>query len=481
MRLPKPGMRIIKTVIAVFLSIAVFIILMLIDSRRNIEINSIGSFTIMYTPFFAAIAAVYALHRDTKSSLNQAKIRGLGSIFGGYYGMVIVLIFEFLLLDVFNIENKIIYNLFFFLIISISIIPLIQFTVAVKQASCVFITCLTYFSVTISIRNGGMPVILFATNRVLSTLIGIGISLIVNNIMLLRRKNKDVLFVTSIDNNLLMSRKNEISPFIKYKLNNLYYKDMPLTLVTTRTLSSLEYLFDDVEIGVPLVVMNGAAIYHFKDKKYDDVYNIDNDARKFIDQKLKEQQINSFIYSIDDNMLHCYYSKIENNGEKAFYNIRRKNNFDNFVRAELPDDAGASLYIIIDKKEKIDGLVGEINSSNYKSKVDLIVYAYNEIDEDYYYLKINSHDSTKEKLVNKLKKDGNYNNVIVCGSGHTDLELIKNADFSISLSTAPIDIKEEVDVVIDENPENILKIFERIYHSKNINKTINKIKSKYRK
>lgn len=481
MKLPKPGMRIIKTVIAVFLSISVFIVLMLIDNARNIAINTEGSLTIMYTPFFAAIAAVYALHRDTKSSLNQAKIRGLGSIFGGYYGMIIVLIFEFLLLDVLKIENLVLYNLIFFFIVSISIIPLIQFTVAVKQASCVFITCLTFFSVTISIRNGGLPVILFATNRVLSTLIGISISLLVNNLMLLRRKNKDILFVTSIDNNLLMSKKNEISPFIKYKLNNLYYKDMPLTLATTRTLSSLEYLFDDVEIGVPLVVMNGAAIYSFKDKTYEDVYTIDHNARIFIDQKLKENNMNSFTYSIDDNMLHCYYSKIQNDGEKAFYNIRRKNDFDNFVRAQLPEDVEASLYIIIDKKEQIDKLVGEINSSPHKELIDLIVYGYNEIDEGYYCLKINSHDSTKEKLVNKLKNDGNYNNVIVCGSGHTDLELIKEADFSICLSTAPVDIKEEVDVVIDENPENILKIFERFYHSRNINKTINKIKSKYKK
>ena len=58
------------------------------------------------------------------------------------------------------------------------------------------------------------------------------------------------------------------------KLNNLYYKDMPLTFATTRTLSSLEYVFDDVDVSKPMVVMNGSAIYHFNEKRYDNIYNI---------------------------------------------------------------------------------------------------------------------------------------------------------------------------------------------------------------
>jgi hypothetical protein len=51
--------------------------------------------------------------------------------------------------------------------------------VILNQKTATFISCLTYFSVTISIRNGGLPVFLFATNRVLSTLVGVGIALLI--------------------------------------------------------------------------------------------------------------------------------------------------------------------------------------------------------------------------------------------------------------------------------------------------------------
>ena len=483
MKIPKLGLRVIKTVIAVFLSISVYIILLWLNQILNFKVDDFKAPTAIYTPFFAAIAAVYALHRDRRSSMKQAKIRSFGSVVGGYYGMLIIMLSEFVLINIFDLVNTnlILYYLLTFLIVSVSIIPLIQITLIMKQSSSVFITCLTFFSVTISSRNGGMPVFLFATNRVLSTLVGIGISLLVNNISFIRNKNKDILFVSSLDNNLLTSKEDNISQFLKYKLNNLYFKEMALTFATTRTLSSLEYIFNDVDIDFPIVVMNGAAIYHFHNKSYDNVYKIDNESRKLIDSKLEELNMDAFIYSINDNMLHCYYDKIDNAAEKYFYNIRRSNDFDNFVKAVLPDDVKASIYIIIDKKDKIETLVNELNNSDCNNKIDLIVYPFDEIEGDYYYLKINSSDSKKEKLIQKLKDDRKYNKLVVCGSGKTDLNLIENADFSICLNTAPNYVKDKVDVVLNDNPEEILKVFEKLYHSYNFEKTIEKLKVKYRK
>ncbi|MBQ8292536.1 MAG: HAD hydrolase family protein [Bacilli bacterium] len=476
MEIPKIGKRIIKTVIAVFLSISVYIILLVLGDKFNLEI-----LPDMYTPFYAAIAAVYALHRNKKSSFNQAKIRAFGSVVGGYYGMLVIMLSEWVLIDGLNllVENYVLYYLFTFLIVSVAIIPLIWFTVFVKQNTSVFITCLTFFSVTISSRNGGLPVELFATNRVISTLIGIGISLLVNNISLIRNKNKNLLFVTSLENNLLNSSSNTISPYIKYKLNNLYYNEMPLTFATTRTLSSLEYLFDDVDIDFPLVVMNGSAIYHFKDKSYDNVYTIDSETRYFIDEKIAEFDMNAFTYSVEDNMLHCHYSKLSNEGEISFYQIRRANNFDNFVRASMPSDLEASLFIIIDTKENIDKLVQAIECTSYTENVDLIVTPYYETPGDFYHLKINSKASHKENLINKLKLDNNLDDIIVCASGKTDLGLISKSMFSFCLNSAPHYIREKVDVIIGNNPEEILKVFEKIYRAHNVRKTINRLKKKY--
>ena len=208
------GKRIIKTAVTLFFILMIYIILLLIDNALNISHSLWTAPSNMYTPFYAGIAAVFATHRDRSTSLKQAKNRSIGTLIGGYYGMIIVYLLEFILLDLIGLSatnDLIIFTLFKFIIVTITIIPLIVITVGLKQVDGVFITCLTFLSVTISIRNGGMPVFQFATNRVLSTLVGVAMSLFVNNYLFsLKHTNKNILFVASLENNFLYRRKRSI-------------------------------------------------------------------------------------------------------------------------------------------------------------------------------------------------------------------------------------------------------------------------------
>ena len=154
---------------------------------------------------------------------------------------------------------------------------------------------------------------------------------------------------------------------------------------------------------------------------------------------------------------------------------------DNFVRAKLLNELDISLYIIIDEKQKIDNLCSIIKKSEYESMVDLIVYKYDNIDGDYWYLKINSKEATKDGLIEQIKLREKFEKVVVCGSGNTDIKAIENADFSICLDNAPEYIKEKVNLVIDSNPGTVLKIFDKIYHCKNFDKMVMKINKKYNK
>ena len=79
-----------------------------------------------------------------------------------------------------------------------------------------------------------------------------------------------------------------------------------------------------------------------------------------------------------------------------------------------------------------------------------------------------------------MKKTSSFNKLIVCGSGKTDMELINKSDLSICIKDAPDYIKEMVDVIVS-SPDEVLKIYERIYHSRNKDKKIRKYKQKNRK
>ena len=477
------GKRIIKTFITLFLVLMIYILLLFIDKLVGIDRSSWKAPSNMYTPFFAGIAAVFATHRNKKSSKKQATVRSLGTIIGGYFGMAIILLFEFILIDLIHLDelNFILYSFLKFLFVSICIIPLILVTIKLKQVDAVFITCLTYLSVTISIRNGGMPVLQFATNRVLSTLIGVGVSLFVNNYLFTSyRHNNNILFVSSLDNNFL-SKDDSLSPYIKYKLNDMYYHDMPLVFATTRTMSSLEYIFSDVEVNYPMVVMNGSAIYHYDNETYERVFNINKKARRVIEYHLKNNNMNAFTYTINNNILQAYHNVLVNDGEKLYYQNRLDRNVRNFVRGKLPSDLEVSLYIIIDTKENIDKLTNILNETNIKDDIDLVTYLYHKDINgvDYWYLKINSRQARKENLIQYIKDKENKDMLVVCGAGHTDLPLIEKADLSMCLENAPDYIKEKVDIVIDGDTEKIIRIFDKMYHSYNPKNTITKLISEY--
>ena len=472
---PRIGMRIIKTAIAVFIVLLIHVILLLIDQKYSFDRSDWKAPSNMYTPFFAGIAAVYALHKNTKASLNQARIRSLGSVIGGYFGMILILISEYVLINKLNMKetNFPLFELITFAWVSLGIIPLILITVKVRQKDAVFISCLTYLSVTISIRNGGMPVFQFATNRVLSTIIGVGVSLLINNMSLLMHKNKNILFVTSLNNNFIKDVEH-IPDFMKYKLNDLYFKDMPLCFVTTRSTGYLEKVFKDVEVEFPMVVMNGSAVYDFKNKKYDVVKNINSNIRIKIDEVLSRQNMNAFVSTINDNILHCYHNKLTNQGEIDFFEKNKHEEGYNFVRGTLPSDLEASFYLIIDEKEKIEALMNSLKEE-VNELVDMFDYPHTT--RGFYCLKLNSTEATKEDAIMYLKKKYNYDKVIISISGRTDLPLTELSDFSVCLSAAPKYVRDSVDLVVESNdPSSILKLFDKIYHKKNYNKIINKLK-----
>jgi membrane protease YdiL (CAAX protease family) len=93
------GKRIIKTAITLFLVLLIYIGLLGLDNLLEISHGNFKAPSNMYTPFFAGIAAVYATHQNKKLSIKQAKVRSVGSLVGGYFGMIIVFLAVLMLLN----------------------------------------------------------------------------------------------------------------------------------------------------------------------------------------------------------------------------------------------------------------------------------------------------------------------------------------------------------------------------------------------
>ena len=127
------GKRIIKTAITLFIVLLLYIALLALDDLLKISHSESYAPSNFYTPFFAGIAAIYATHQNKKLSIKQAKIRSIGSVVGGYFGMIIVFLYELIAINLLSLENNLwLFELIKYIIVSFSIIPLIVFTIKIK-------------------------------------------------------------------------------------------------------------------------------------------------------------------------------------------------------------------------------------------------------------------------------------------------------------------------------------------------------------
>lgn len=152
MKLPAIGMRMIKTVVAVYICFLVAYI------RQT-------------NAFYSAISSVISLQSDVHESLTAGINRIVGTLAGGVFGILLLTMLGFT-----NIQEK---GFWYYTIVAIVTLPLIYLVVCINKPSAVFISCVVFFSIVIN-RDDTSNHLQFGVSRMIETLIGIGISWAVN-------------------------------------------------------------------------------------------------------------------------------------------------------------------------------------------------------------------------------------------------------------------------------------------------------------
>ncbi|MCI8501878.1 MAG: FUSC family protein [Oscillospiraceae bacterium] len=154
-KLPKVGMRMIKTVIAVLISA-------MIGFLRD------------QPPFYSMIAAVLCIQKDQAAGMRAAFNRTVGTLIGGIFGLLLLLAEQ-------NTPLEALSPLYY-LIVSLCLIPLIYITVLINKTAASYITCVVFLSITVSHVTDENPYF-FVLNRVLDTLVGIFVALAVDRLI----------------------------------------------------------------------------------------------------------------------------------------------------------------------------------------------------------------------------------------------------------------------------------------------------------
>lgn len=407
--LPRVGLRMIKTSLAVCICFLIYFL-------RGEE----GA------PVFSTIAAIICMQPQVENSRQAAFNRIVGTLVGAVFAILIVYLVR---------EIPWYYRIFRYVVISLTIIPVMYVTVLLKKTGATALAGIVLLSTCLS--NAGQPPIVDAMNRSVETIIGILVSLVVNGLHLPRKRSDDCLFVTGFDG-ALYDEKEGITPYVLFELNQLIHDGMPFTIATERTPASLVSDLKDVELQLPVIAMDGAVLYDVKDKRYRATNGLDRKLADAICAHADKKGYHYFRNVVWENVLLIYYNDFKdfkNEAEKQTYLSNRRSPYRNYVNGEVPEN-GIIVYILLVLKDaEADTLEAELQEMDTNQEL-LFLRDKSETPEEYCHLKIYHKNATKEYMLHRLLEEIPQKKYVAFGSNKNDVSMLAAADLSFATADA---------------------------------------------
>lgn len=399
-RLPPIGGRIIKSSLSVALCMVVYFIRTLLPIGNGL-------------PLYSALSAIWCLQPNYETTKSNAGQRTIGTFIGALFGLIFVIF-----LEITDLENQ----LAAFLIASVLIIPVIYLTVVLNKKEAAFFSCSVFLSIALTHSFDENPY-LFVFNRVLDTLIGIGVGVLVNNIHIPRKNDTETIYVCGIDD-VLINDDPSVSRYNVNELNRLIDSGLKFTISTVHTPSKVATLMKGVKLNLPLIVMDGAALYDLNKKEYLATEYLPEDVCKVAEQTVAEKGMHCFVNIMYDSTVLIFYGDFTNPVEKQLFDSYRESPYRNYVsnRFRRNDDTELVLYLtVIDKEAKVKDLARTLTErlgDRVRTRITDSEY------EGYYYLKIFSPLATKQNMLEKLKEYTGINKALTFGTERGEFDVL---------------------------------------------------------
>ncbi len=328
-KIPIPGQRILRSMIAVWLCLLVYVL-----RGRHGE------------PLYAALAVLQCIQPYTKSTRAVGRKRIIGTFIGAFWGLALLL-FEVWLNSRGHNEPW----LHFALIGAFTGIVLYS-TVLLKVSETAYFSASVFLVITIKHFDDVSPY-LYAFNRTLDTIIGVAVAEIVNRVHLPRLRRTDTLFVSAIGDTILGADR-QLTPYSKVELNRLLADGAQFTLATSETQATVRELLPGVELNLPVITMDGAALYDMKTMEYLETVPMSEEKDRRLKAWAHEAGLPFFSNSVDKNLLVIRFEALPNPAMQQLFEQKRKSPYRNYIHSSLDLDRGVLYLLILEKTELLE-------------------------------------------------------------------------------------------------------------------------------
>lgn len=262
-------------------------------------------------------------------------------------------------------------------------------------------------------------------------------------------KNK-YLYITDLDGTLLNSEK-ALSKYARDTINALIENGVHFSIATARTAASTTKILSGLNIDIPVVLMNGAAVFDMKQKKYIRTEEFLKPVADKIHEVIKSHGISGFMYGIAGDELTTYYENLNTRPLQEFHDERVKNYYKSFEQVDSfsnhTEGKKIVYFCLIDERDRLAEAMEDIKELQ---GVDAVLYR--EIyKENLWYLEVYSESASKYNATGFIREYCGFDRIIGFGDNVNDIPLLKACDEFFAVSNAVEELKELADGIIGDN------------------------------
>lgn len=377
-----PGQRIIKTAVAVTLCLLFYML-------RGYEGDTM--------PGEAAITAIICMqplvHGTTENALN----RFIGTIIGAVLGFLFLLI----VMQIPALEKD---RVILYLLMGFGTMVALHAPVLLHKPDVSGLSAIVFVCIVIAFPDIENPLDQ-AFHRLFHVMVGVSITIIVNGIRLPRIRHPNKVFFLPLMF-LRPDQFTQLSPAVLFHLQSLYQEGAKICLMSKHAPAFHASQLGHMPFTVPMIVMDGAAIYDPNENTYIAKTSINQASCRWLMKALEGNSY--FIYTVHQNRNCIYHHGELTDRERIVYQYLKKSPY----RYYLDDDhfsVSEVLYIkIVTSRDEADRIQRELEPMLNKMKLRSVVRPQAGLDDGcslYFYAEHADMQHAQQHLMRLLQQE----------------------------------------------------------------------------
>ena len=259
------------------------------------------------------------------------------------------------------------------------------------------------------------------------------------------------LYVTDLDGTLL-TPDIKISDFSRKALNSMLDSGENISIATGRSYATAKPFFDQLNLKVPIVLMNGVFIYDTVKHEFVHVNIIEQESAEKMLNVFEEEGRHPFFYTYENGEISAGFTELELEFHRKFYKDRANLSYKRFGKVDKLEIKPGTDAVYINYVNDRDILIPIYNKIKKIPGVSVVIYPDNYT--KYWFLEAFSDKASKGYGVKYLKKITGAEKVVVFGDNRNDLEMFKEADEAFAVEGSSDEVKAAADGVVGSNSED---------------------------